>query len=219
MVRYQELRAQAWLGSWPGTFPAVRALAGRGLASCEIFTSGSASWAAALREAVAEPAAVGVHLDQVGQLSGENPAQPCSWEDGAPALAQRQRLLSRRRAEAARARLLATLSPAARARLRSCGGPGAGAWLLTAPTSTAARFKDADFRVCSRTRLRVPLGVGGPTDRCRNQRTGDPLEDEPQGTAGRECQKTLDANGFHALTCRVDGLVIRRHRAIRDVFA
>ena len=28
MVRYEELRAQAWLASWLGTFPAVRALAG-----------------------------------------------------------------------------------------------------------------------------------------------------------------------------------------------
>ena len=47
---------------------------------------------------------------------------------------------SRRRAEAARARLLATLPPAARARLRGCGGAGAGAWLSAAPSSTATRF-------------------------------------------------------------------------------
>ena len=149
MLRFKDLRAQAWLGSWLGTLPAVRALAGRGLASCEAFTSGSASWAAALREAVAELAAEGVHLDQAGQVSGEPPAQPWSWEDGAPALAQRQRLLSRRRAEAARARLLATLPPAARARLRGCGGPGAGAWLLATPSTTATRFTDLEFRVLS----------------------------------------------------------------------
>ena len=127
MVRFQGLRAQAWLGSWLGAFPAVRALAGADLASCEAFTTGTASWAAALREAVAELAAEGVHLDQAGQVSGEPPAQPWGWEDNAPALSQRQRLLSRRRAEAARGRLLSTLPPAARARLRGCGGPGAGA--------------------------------------------------------------------------------------------
>ena len=219
MVRYEELRAQAWLGSWLGTLPAVRALAGRGLASCEAFTSGSASWAAALREAVAELAAEGVHLDQAGQVSGVPPAQPWNWEDGAPALAQRQRLLSRRRAEAARARLLATLPPAARARLRGCGGPGAGAWRRAPPSSIATRFTGLEFRVCSRLRLRVPLGLGGRGDRCRNQRSGDPAEEEPPGTAGGECSKHLDADGFHALTCRVGGLVIRRHNTLRDVFA
>ena len=31
--------------------------------------------------------------------------------------------------------------------------------------------------------------------------------------------KPLDADGFHALTCRVGGLVIRRHNTLRDVFA
>jgi len=34
-----------------------------------------------------------------------------------------------------------------------------------------------------------------------------------------ECSKQLDADGFHALTCRVGGLVIRRHHTLRDVFA
>jgi hypothetical protein len=29
----------------------------------------------------------------------------------------------------------------------------------------------------------------------------------------------LDADGFHALTCRVGGLVIRRHHSLRDAFA
>merc|ERR1739841_44833 len=119
-------------------------------------------------------AAEGVHLHQAGQVSGEPPAQPWGWEDGAPALAQRQRLLSRRRAEASRTRLLATLPPAARARLRGCGGPGAGAWLLPAPSAIATRFTDLEFRVCSRLRLRVPLGLGGQGSRCRNQRSGDP---------------------------------------------
>ena len=219
MVRFQGLRAQAWLGSWLGTLPAVRALAGADLASCEAFTTGTASWAAALREAVAELAAEGVHLDQAGQVSGEPPAQPWGWEDNAPALSQRQRLLSRRRAEAARGRLLSTLPPAARARLRGCGGPGAGAWLLAAPTSTATRFTDTEYRVCSHLRLRVPLGGGGPGARCRNQRSGDPHEEAPPGSESWECLKQLDADGFHALTCRVGGLVIRRHNTLRDAFA
>ena len=156
---------------------------------------------------------------QAGQVSGEPPAQPWGWEDGAPALAQRQRLLSRRRAETARTRLLATLPPAARARLRGCGGLGAGAWPLAAPPSTATRFTDLEFRVCSCLRLRVPLGLGGRGDRCRNQRSGDPAEAEQPVRAGGECSKQIDPDGFHALTCRVGGLVIRRHHTLRDVFA
>ena len=63
------------------------------------------------------------------------------------------------------------------------------------------------------------MGLGGPDDRCRNQRSGAPTEEEPPGFAGGECSKPLDADGFHALTCRIGGLVIRRHNTIRDVFA
>ena len=61
-----------------------------------------------------ELAAEGVHLDHAGEVSSEPPATAWGWEDEAPALAHRQRLLSRRRAEAARGRLLESLSDAAR---------------------------------------------------------------------------------------------------------
>jgi len=126
--------------------------------------------------------------------------------------------LSRQRAEAARSRLLASSPPAARARLRACGGTGAGAWLLVAPTSPATALTDLEYKVCSRLRLRVPLALGGPADRCRNQRSGGPGE-EATGPPNGECSKPLDADGFHALTCRVGGLVIRRHNTLRDIFA
>ena len=79
MLRFRELRAQAWLGSWIGTLPAVRALAGASFASCEAVTRGSAGWAAALRTAVEDLASEGVHLDQAGQVSGVAPAQPWGW--------------------------------------------------------------------------------------------------------------------------------------------
>ena len=219
LLRFKELRAQAWLGSWLGTLPAVRALAGAGLASCEALTQGSQSWAVALQESLEELAQEGVYLDQAGAVVRERPAQLWGWEDGAPALAQRQRLLSRARAEAARSRLLQSLPSAARARLRSCGGPGAGAWVLAAPTSPATRLTDMEYRVCSRLRLRVPLGLGGPGARCRNQRSGAPGEEDAASSPGGECSKPLDADGFHALTCRVGGLVIRRHNTLRDIFA
>ena len=73
--------------------------------------------------------------------------------------------------------------------------------------------------MCSRLRLRVPLGLGGQADRCRNRRSGDPAEEAPPDAPAGECLKQLDADGFHALTCRVGGLVIRRHNSLRDVFA
>ncbi len=36
MLRFKDLRAQAWLGSWLGTLPAVRALAGPGLTTRDV---------------------------------------------------------------------------------------------------------------------------------------------------------------------------------------
>ena len=89
---------------------------------------------------------------------------------------------------------------------------------MVAPTSPATALTDLEYKVCSRLRLRVPLALGGPADRCRNQRSGGPGE-EATGPPNGECSKPLDSDGFHALTCRVGGLVIRRHHALRDVFA
>ena len=62
MLRFRNLQAQAWLGSWLGTLPAVRALAGPGLASRDVIVGGTKAWAAALRRAVEELAAEDVHL-------------------------------------------------------------------------------------------------------------------------------------------------------------
>ena len=219
MLRFKDLRAQAWLGSWLGTLPAVRGLAGPGLAARDVITGGTKTWASALRSALEELAAEGVHLDHAGEVSTEPPATAWGWEDGAPALAQRQRLLSRRRAEAARARLLATLPEAARARVRSCGGAGAGAWILASPTGVATRFTDLEYKVCVRLRLRIPFHLEGAGKRCRNQR-GASLAGGAEPAAPRgECSQPLDADGFHALVCLVGGLVIRRHHSLRDAFA
>ena len=91
---------------------------------------------------------------------------------------------------------------------------------MAAPTGPATRLTDLEYKVCTRLRLRVPLHLGAATDRCRNQRgTGGVEEEEEAAEHGRECLKPLDADGFHALACRVGGLVIRRHHALRDIFA
>ena len=219
MLRFRDLRAQAWLSSWLATLPAVRGLAGPGVATKEVIVAGDAGWAVSLRRAEEELAAEGVHLDQAGEVVPEEPAAAWGWEDGTPALDQRQRHFSRRRAEAARKRLLDSLPQGPAARLRACGGPGAGAWLLAAPTKAATRLTDLEYKVCARLRLRLPLHMGGDADRCRNRRSGDPTEEPAEGPAAAECGKRLDPAGFHALTCLVGGLVIRRHHALRDLFA
>ena len=64
LLRFKELRAQAWLGSWLGALPAVRELAGPGLATQDVITGSTKAWAAALRGAVRELAAEGVHLER-----------------------------------------------------------------------------------------------------------------------------------------------------------
>ena len=69
-------------------------------ASQEVVREGEAAWAAALRRATEELAAEGAHLDHAGVVCSAEPAAAWAWENEAPALAHRQRLLSRRRAEA-----------------------------------------------------------------------------------------------------------------------
>ena len=83
LLRFKELRAQAWLGSWLGTLPAVRALGGAELASCAVLTRGSGTWAVALREAAAELAAEGVFLDQAGGWFGNSRRSPGVGRTGA----------------------------------------------------------------------------------------------------------------------------------------
>ena len=110
-------------------------------------------------------------------------------------------------------------TPAARARLRACGGAGAGAWILATPTGAATRLTDLEFKICVRLRLRVPLHLEAAGKRCRNQRGDNLGAGADAGSAARECMKPLDADGFHALVCQVGGLVIRRHHSLRDAFA
>ena len=92
LLRFRDLRAQAWLSSWLATLPEVRALGGPVVASRDEIVAGDAGWAVSLRAATAELAAEGVHLDAAGGVTSEGPATAWGWEDEAPALEQRQRL-------------------------------------------------------------------------------------------------------------------------------
>ena len=76
LLRFKDLRAQAWLGSWLGTLPAVRALTSAGLASREVLTHGTVGWAAALREAVDAVAEDGVYWDQGCAMAKEPSKEP-----------------------------------------------------------------------------------------------------------------------------------------------
>ena len=86
MLRFTEIRAQAWLGSWLQVLPAVRSLGGPGVASHAVLATAAQGWAASLQQATADLAAEGVYLDQAGGVADSPPAAPWLWEDGAPAL-------------------------------------------------------------------------------------------------------------------------------------
>ena len=154
----------------------------------------------------------GAYLDQTGGVVAAPPAVGWAWEDGAPALPFRQRGFTRQVAGRAREALLATLDEGDRARVRSCGGPGAGAWVHCAPTSRALQFTDLEYRVSTRLRLGVPLGLGGARELCRNRYA-------TRERRGEECRAPLGADGYHALTCLIGGRPIRRHHGLRDLAA
>ena len=175
-----------------------------------------ASWLLCLREAMASAAAP--DLDtlvarcpklQAQLLTAQalaNAAAPTRARDQpvyAPAgVSLSQRALARAAAEAEVRAFLdgAETAPALAAWARSCGGPGAGAWLW-APQRPEHVMTDLAFRVAARLRLALPLTPAGA--KC-------PL----RGANGAACDALLDAMGGHALGCPCEGLVVRRHNDV-----
>ena len=100
-----------------------------------------------------------------------------------------------------------------RARVRSCGGPGAGAWLSAIPADAGLSFHDEDFATAVRFRLGQHLCLGGL--RCGNAYTTTGSGHR----AGDRCQGTLDAHGLHAATCKVGGRRKRTRDHLRDLYA
>ena len=150
-----------YLGSWLATLPAVRACSPPDTASQEVLQAAGAPWAAAVREAATELEAHGLFLDDDGEVRAQEPTAKWGWEDGSRALRQRQKAYSRALDTQERGALLGRLPRSDRARLRSCGGPGAGAWLLSAPTSNTQTFEDGDFCAALRLRLGQALCIPG----------------------------------------------------------
>ena len=81
-----------------------------------------------------------------------------------------------------------------KARIRSCGGPYAGTWLTTIPTSLPLKMKDDSFRAA----LRRRLGLASLADNftCEG------------------CGSKIDKHGFHWMACNRTGRNHWRHRAL-----
>ena len=171
--------------------------------------------ASAVTDTEAELAAGGAHLDAQGEVRAAAPAAPWEWADGFLPLPKRQRGLSRALEVRDRADFLASLGHEDAARVRSCGGPGAGGWLTALPVDAALRFDDGAYQIATRLRLGQHVLLGG--ERCANEYTGI-ARDGAQRRA-TTCPGRLDSRGVHALACLVGGGPRRRHDGLRDLHA
>ena len=91
-----------------------------------------------------------------------------SWHEAAErgVMPRRQRALSRPLAQASRRELLATAPDADdAARIRSCGGAGAGAW-LACPDNARTQMADTHFVPAYRMRWGQPVAPGDPQSPC-----------------------------------------------------
>ena len=91
-----------------------------------------------------------------------------------------------------------------RARLRSCSGPYAGAWLTTCPSTEQLRLTNSDMLCALRRRLGLAVLADAPV---RN---------------GHGCNQRVDAHGHHRLACTRSKRAHGRHRGLiaawRQVF-
>ena len=89
-----------------------------------------------------------------------------------------------------------------RARLRSCSGPHAGAWLATIPSTDALRLSNPEF-LCA-LRRRLGLATGGAREHCEG------------------CGRAIDPHGHHRTACGRTGRYYARHKCVvaawRQVF-
>ena len=142
----------------------------------------------------------------------DEPEDPWAWEDGFAPLRKKQGELSQKVEDAALRNLLQNETLSGRARVRSCGGPGAGAWLSAIPADAGLSFNDEEFATAARFRLGQHLCLGG--QQCENAYA----RDGPGHRAGDRCRGVLDAQGLHAATCLVGGRRMRAHNNLRDLY-
>ena len=182
----------------------------QGTASKARFASGDRDWARALTDAQGALAAEGVYLNDQGEVLPNPPQAAWAWEEDSAEVPHVQRALTKALDKKCRKQLLPRLSPEDRAWVRSCGGPGAGAWLNAAPSSEVERFTDADY--CASVRTRLCQEVSPPGLHCANTYSSP-------DRAGVHCAEELDTKGTHASTCKVGGGVGRKHDALVRLLA
>ena len=78
--------------------------------------------------------------EEQGEVLSEPPQAVLDWGEESLEVPQVQRALTKALDGQNRDRLLSNLPPEDRAWVRSCGGPSAGAWLNTAPTTEVEKF-------------------------------------------------------------------------------
>uniref|UniRef100_A0A0G4FEG0 Uncharacterized protein n=1 Tax=Chromera velia CCMP2878 TaxID=1169474 RepID=A0A0G4FEG0_9ALVE len=98
-----------------------------------------------------------------------------------------------------REQLLNALSPPGKARLKSCSGTGASAWLTAMPSSGWTKISPTLFTTAVRLRLGLPIPEIKRNPICA-------------------CGATLDHEGQHAQTCGTGGGVWWRHEQMKDAF-
>ena len=157
-------REAAWVGSWLGTLPRVRDSCPDGWASKAELTRGNYAWsqedwARALLDATDALGAAGAFLDADGEACRYAPEGPWGWEDGFQPLRRRQRELSQKLEDQRLRELLQAAAQTDKARLRSCGGPGAGTWLAAIPADAGLSFTDEEFAAATS----AWRGKGAPT--------------------------------------------------------
>ena len=141
------------MGSWLGSLEEVRERCPAGVASQARFSQGDRAWATALTQTQEELAATGVHLSEQGEVLDAQPEASWDWGEDSADVPRVQHALTKALDKRKRATLLLDLAPEDRAWVRSCGGPGAGAWLNTAPSTEVEKFSDGGFCASVRTRL------------------------------------------------------------------
>ena len=113
----------------------------------------------------------------------------------------RQHKVARAQQHRARERLLDVLPEADRARVRSCGGVGAGGWTRQVPFDDATTIPNLEWYVIVRLMLGIPLSA---------------ILD----TRGRcVCGQQLDPLGVHLLACNSGKQMFTRHNALVREFA
>ena len=191
-------RLPAFLGSWE-------------LCLSEVAHTLGANSAAQLRDSVRatattiEGAAAGLRCRGVADYTFE-------WEEVYnEARRRRQHDLTKPLHAAVHNAMLAVLSPAEQADLRSAGGTGAGGFLE--PQTTVAHMSDVHLRTALRRRLRlarpgfdVSLNTSAPSTHCQHR----------NAETGEICGRSLVEGTHDPARCDVGGVVLRFHHLLRD---